>query len=124
MEALTNTWFLKLRKWGVPEDLASRAATDLAIQGLSPDLYPDVITFLRDPNIQAFDWSDDINDWINTIIEWIKKLLPGGVLIAGGALISTMLGNVKIRNIPLSIVGIVPIGIGLYLWYQQLQELI
>jgi len=123
MEALTNAWFLKLRKWGVPEDLASRAASDLAIQGLSPDLYPDAATFLGDPTIQAFDWFDDIQDWIGTIIEWIKKLLPGGVLIAGGALISSFLSGVKIKGVPLSVVGIVPIGMGLYMWYQQLQEL-
>jgi len=123
MEALTNAWFLKLRKWGVPEDLASRAATDLAIYGLSPDLYPNVSAFLKDPTIQTFDWFDDIQDWINTIIEWIKKLLPGGILMAGGALISSFLSGVKIKGVPLSVIGIIPIGMGLYLWYQELSEL-
>jgi len=121
--SLTSAWFSKLRRWGIPEDLALKAANDLAIVGLSPDQYPDAISFLRDPNVQSFDWFDEISDWIENIVEWIKKLLPGGLFIAGGALVSSLLGKVEIKGIPLSIVGLVPIGVGLYMWYQQLQEL-
>ena len=113
-----DNWTQKLVQLGVPTDLATRMAPDL--QSKLP-YQPDQFTSLqqlessmRSYGMQALDWWTDLQ----AIISQIIGLIPGFVLIGVGGALSYFLRNMKVKKIPLALVGLPLIGYGSWMVIQ------
>jgi len=111
-------WTSKLVQLGVPIDLASRMAPDL--QARLPHT-PDQFTSLqqlessmRSYGFQALGWWEDLQ----AILAQIVALIPGFVLIGVGGAMAYFLRNMKVKGVPLALVGLPLIGYGSWMVIQ------
>lgn len=119
MEGLqTNNWYYKLLGFGVPVQIANRMSYDLNRLGYSSEQFNDinmlVASLQQDNRVVQLDWWDDLMNWLNQLLQLLPQITPGIVMtIAGGAIVY-FLRNVKIRNIPIGLVGLIPLGYGIW----------
>jgi len=111
-------WYQKLVQLGVPTDLATVMAPDLQQLPYSPDEFTDVrqvVAVARDYGMQSLDWWDDLMAWLQYFLQTLIDITPGIILTAAGGALVYFLRNVKVRNIPIGLVGLAPMGYGIWL---------
>ena len=110
-------WTNKLLQFGIPQDLAVRMSQDLQKIPYAPDQFTSIqqlVPVMKSYEFESLDWWSDLT----LVMQQIIALIPGFVLIGVGAAMAYFLRDVKIKKIPLALVGLIPLGIGTYLTVQ------
>lgn len=110
-------WTERLLQFNIPQDLAVRMTPALNQLPYSPEQFASIqqlVPVMRSYGFEALDWWSDLM----LIIQQIIQLIPGFVLIGAGAAMAYFLRNVKIKKIPLALVGMIPLGIGTWVIIQ------
>lgn len=114
------SWESKLLGWNIPPQLASRMAVDLGHLPNPPESYVSIfqaVSSLGD-QVVAMDWWSDFWDWVNQTFQLAQQMVPGMILTAGGAAVLWALKGTKIKGIPLGLLGLIPVGLGMWMIMQ------
>ena len=106
-------WTNKLIQFGIPQNLATRMSQDLQKIPYIPEQFTSIeqlVPIMRNYGFEALNWWSDLE----IIMQQIIQLIPGFVLIGVGAAMAYFLKDVKIKKIPLALIGLIPLGIGTY----------
>ena len=111
-------WENKLLSFGIPQNLATRMSTDLVRLPYDPSQFSSIqqlIPVIQSYGMQSMSWYDDLMIWIQYLMDKLMEITPGIILTAVGGAVTYFLRNVKVKNIPIGLVGLVPLGYGLWL---------
>jgi len=104
-------WYQKLVQLGVPCDLATRMSPALETLPYSPEQFANInqlVEVMQREGFQALEWWDDL---INLFV----GMIPGIVLTVVGGAMAYFLRNVKVKGVPLGLIGLAPMGVGIWL---------
>lgn len=110
-------WYEKLLQLGIPSNLAERMTPDVAQMPYAPEQFTDLnqlVATMQDEGFQALDWWTDLM----AIVQMFIDMIPGILITAIGGAMAYFLRNVKVKGVPLALIGIAPIGIGTWLIVQ------
>jgi hypothetical protein len=106
-----DSWTYRLMQFGIPYELATRMSVDMTRLPYGPEQFSSIqqlMPVMQSVGFQALDWWTDLQ----AILAQIIAMIPAFVEIGVGIAMAYFLRNVKVKNIPLGLVGLVPIGIG------------
>jgi len=115
------SWESKLLSFGVPAQLATRMSSSLAQTPYSPEQFSDMnqlVQVMQQNNFQSLDWWTDFYTWLQEFIKTLTQITPGIILTIVGGAMAYFLRNVKIKNIPIGVVGLIPMSYGLWIMVQ------
>jgi len=107
-------WYRKLLELGIPQDLAVRMSPSLQTLPYDPNQFSTIqqlVPVMESHGFQSLDWWEDLQ----AIIAQIMQMLPGMAILGVGAAMAYFLRNVKIKGIPLALIGLIPMGIGTWM---------
>jgi len=81
-----DVWYIKLKSFGLPDDLAIPASYDFTEAGLNAEQYTNILQLRDDLNAMLFE------DWVEKINQWIVQSQLDIVLIAGGGVLAALSG--------------------------------
>jgi hypothetical protein len=107
-------WQKRLVELHIPVDLSIRMAPYYQSTGIDPES----VKSIYDVRYIGEAYGFQTTDW------WalLSSIMPGIIITAIGTAITYALKNIEIKGFPMSIIGVVPIGIGLYLVYTALTK--
>ncbi len=114
---LNMNWTERLTQFGIPYELALRMTPKLNQIPYSPDQFSSMnqlVSVMKSYGFESLDWWTDLQNIIGQII----SIIPGALVLGIGAATAYFLRNIKVRKFPLSLIGIIPIGIGTWMIVQ------
>ena len=114
----TNNWYYKLLNFNIPVQIANRMAYDLNRLGYSQENFDTLDSLMavmrQDERITQLDWYSDLWNWLNQLLATLQEITPGIIMTVAGGAITYFLRNVKIKNIPIGLIGLVPLSYGIW----------
>ena len=114
----TISWENKLLSFGIPSSLASYMSVDLARLPYDPSQFSSIqqlVPVMEAYDLQGMDWWSDFYTWLEEFMQILMQITPGIVLTIVGGAMTYFLRNVKVKKVPLSLIGLVPLGLGVWL---------
>ena len=111
-------WENKLLSFGIPQDLVDRMVPNLVSIPYDPSQFSSIqqlIPVMESYNFQSLDWYDDLMEWLQYFMDKLMEITPGIILTAVGGAVTYFLRNVKVKNIPIGLVGLIPMSYGIWL---------
>ena len=110
-------WTERLKQFGIPCELASRMESNLNQIPYNPEQFSSMnqlVPVMKSYGFESLDWWTDLQNIIGQII----SIIPGALVLGIGAGVAYFLRNIKVKKFPLSLIGIIPIGIGTWMIVQ------
>jgi len=114
----TISWENKLLSFGVPLSLAQYMSVDLARLPYDPSQFSSIqelIPVMESYNLQSMDWWADLQTWLQELMAILMQITPGIVLTTIGGAMMYFLRNVKVKKVPMSLIGLIPLGVGVWI---------
>lgn len=117
----TINWENKLLSFGIPQYIAERMAVSLVKLPYVPDQFSSIqqlVPVMQQYNFQGLDWWEDFYLWLQQLMQTLMQITPGIILTVVGGVIVYALWKKKYRNVPIGLVGLAPMGVGLWMVVQ------
>lgn len=114
-------WEDRLMSFGVPQCLATRMSYDLEASGLDPYSYTNInqlYSDLQGMGFQTYGWWEDLLKFFQDLMTKLTQVLPGILITALGIGVAYGLRNIKVKDTSLGLVGLIPIGVGMWMVVQ------
>lgn len=117
----TINWENKLLSFGIPQHIAERMAVNLVKLPYTPDQFSSIhqlVPVMQQYDFQGLGWWEDFYLWLQQLMQTMMQITPGIILTAVGGGVTYFLRNVKMKGVPIGLVGLIPLGLGLWIIIQ------